>query len=413
MRLEDAVCELATRDGYSRLTVDGVRSSAGVSRATFYQYFANVEDCFWSAYRRRAERLIERAGAAAAGGADARVAILDTLVATAITDRATAELLMSEECLGVSSRGVLERDALVAGLQALIKGRTRPTYAVDLPDPVLIGATFRFLSMALSDGSLDSTTAVDLRSWVMLFCREGGLRGSGGFIPDGLIEGTVAVVPVEARKPHGTARERILSATEVTIAERGYRATTVAGIVRAAGVSRRAFYDEFASKIQAVVTALERGVQELLTACTVAFFGPGSWPERVWATGDAFARALASDPAFSRLALVEGYALGPGFRRRVYQTLRAFSLFLEEGYRQPRSGRPPPSRVCSTLTAVAVMELCFLAGRNNVSSNIRQVQPLGVYIALTPFIDADAAAELVRRKLGRARRPENTPVVDV
>jgi AcrR family transcriptional regulator len=43
-------------------------------------------------------------------------------------------------------------------------------------------------------------------------------------------------------------RERIATALVDTVAERGYNATTVAHITKAASVSRRTFYEHFADK---------------------------------------------------------------------------------------------------------------------------------------------------------------------
>ena len=43
-------------------------------------------------------------------------------------------------------------------------------------------------------------------------------------------------------------RERIVTALVDTVAERGYNATTVANITKAASVSRRTFYEHFADK---------------------------------------------------------------------------------------------------------------------------------------------------------------------
>lgn len=50
-RLLDAVTEACARVSYPDLTVEDLLAGAGVSRATFYQYFSNVEDCFLAAYR--------------------------------------------------------------------------------------------------------------------------------------------------------------------------------------------------------------------------------------------------------------------------------------------------------------------------------------------------------------------------
>jgi DNA-binding transcriptional regulator YbjK len=46
-RLVDAVTRVAATDGVAALTVERVLLVAGVSRASFYQYFRSVEECFF------------------------------------------------------------------------------------------------------------------------------------------------------------------------------------------------------------------------------------------------------------------------------------------------------------------------------------------------------------------------------
>src|SRR5689334_4255912 len=58
-------------------------------------------------------------------------------------------------------------------------------------------------------------------------------------------------------------RVRILDATAIVVAERGYEAATVADIVRAAGVSRSTFYEQFASKEACFLEAYERGTDRV------------------------------------------------------------------------------------------------------------------------------------------------------
>lgn len=52
-------------------------------------------------------------------------------------------------------------------------------------------------------------------------------------------------------------RERILWAMAETMAAKGYGATSVADVLRAAGVSRRTFYEQFASKADCFMSAFE------------------------------------------------------------------------------------------------------------------------------------------------------------
>ncbi|MDP9168957.1 MAG: TetR/AcrR family transcriptional regulator, partial [Actinomycetota bacterium] len=70
---------------------------------------------------------------------------------------------------------------------------------------------------------------------------------------------------------NGTAfRRRLLDGLADSIAERGYRATTVADVVRYAKTSKRTFYDEFASKEECFVELLAANNDDLITGITAA-----------------------------------------------------------------------------------------------------------------------------------------------
>ena len=61
-------------------------------------------------------------------------------------------------------------------------------------------------------------------------------------------------------------RGRLLDGLAQSIAERGYRATTVADVVRHAKTSKRTFYDEFASKEECFVELLRTNNDDLIAA---------------------------------------------------------------------------------------------------------------------------------------------------
>ena len=56
-------------------------------------------------------------------------------------------------------------------------------------------------------------------------------------------------------------RARILMALAETMVEKGYVATTVADVLRAAGVSRETFYQQFSSKQDCFMSAFEIAMQ--------------------------------------------------------------------------------------------------------------------------------------------------------
>src|SRR3954466_9197174 len=59
-RLLEAVGRAVAERGYSGATIDDVVRRAGVSKKTFYDHFADKQDCFLAAYETASEELLRR-----------------------------------------------------------------------------------------------------------------------------------------------------------------------------------------------------------------------------------------------------------------------------------------------------------------------------------------------------------------
>jgi AcrR family transcriptional regulator len=59
-RLLEAVGRAVADRGYAAATIDHIVRGAGVSKKTFYEHFADKEECFVAAYEAAAEELLER-----------------------------------------------------------------------------------------------------------------------------------------------------------------------------------------------------------------------------------------------------------------------------------------------------------------------------------------------------------------
>jgi len=105
-------------------------------------------------------------------------------------------------------------------------------------------------------------------------------------------------------------RERLLNGVVEAVAEHGFNATTIGKITDAAKISRRTFYEYFASKEDCFLAAYEmvdahvRG--SMLAAATTA----EPWPEQVRARLAALLEVLARDLAVARFYLTEPLAAG-------------------------------------------------------------------------------------------------------
>ena len=106
-------------------------------------------------------------------------------------------------------------------------------------------------------------------------------------------------------------RARIISALAEETVEKGYRAVTVADIVRRAGIARNTFYENFSSKEDCFLAASEFAVKEALRRVVDAASKVDTWPARVNSGLSAFLHYVASEPALARTCIVEALSAGP------------------------------------------------------------------------------------------------------
>jgi AcrR family transcriptional regulator len=264
--------------------------------------------------------------------------------------------------------------------------------------------------MRLQEPASLGEAAGDVECWARTFARNAGDRPWAYELTPPRPRAQPPPPPARAisAQRRGTLRERLIGATAAAIRENGYAAMTVADIVAAAHVSRRAFYKEFHSKLDAYEASYEHAFRQTLASCTPAFFSARDWPERVWAGAHAFTGYFSREPLLAHLGFVECYAPGPGFASRAHDTQMAFTLFLEDGYRQsPGAARLP--RACSALTMACIFEAAFQASRWGAALHMRRMQPLSVYIALAPFTGADRAGRFVAGKFTGTPAPALDP----
>jgi AcrR family transcriptional regulator len=419
-RLLEGMIEAAARRGYRRATVAGAIERAGVSRATFYEHFANREECFLLAYRSLVARLepyLEQAERAPAAQRPRQV--LATLLTEAGLHPAAARVMTIEALASRDARA--EREQLLEGIEAQVH-----RYLDALPDDVarpqippraLIGGVEGVIAMRVFRGEPASLGGLlfDLLAWLdsygvsaeqpLLDASEWSALGarltpppasdSEADAPRPLPRGRAALprVTVEAEQ-----RERILAALARLSRTKGYAAITISAIVGAAHVTRGEFYRQFRNKEEAILASQTFALQRSISLAAAAFFGVDSLPDRAWAGLEALLAYVASEPDLAWLDIVESYAIGPAAIRRSFDNRTAFTLFLEQGYRQsPRARRLP--EICSDAIGCAILELLrteVLAGR---SERVLEILPQVVYVALAPFIGPQQALELVREKV--------------
>jgi AcrR family transcriptional regulator len=108
-------------------------------------------------------------------------------------------------------------------------------------------------------------------------------------------------------------RERLQRALAEAMAEKGYAGTSVAEVLRIARVSRETFYEQFASKEECFMSVFEEAYERLAGAATApGDLATGATPQEWFALVlRVYLDALAAEPAFARVFLIEVYAAGP------------------------------------------------------------------------------------------------------
>jgi AcrR family transcriptional regulator len=117
----------------------------------------------------------------------------------------------------------------------------------------------------------------------------------------------------------------MIRALAEVLTERGYVDTPVAAVLERAGVSRETFYQQFASKQDCFIAALEDAIGRLAdTLDAVLSETAGSPLERYEALLAGYLDAVAARPAIARLFLIETYAAGPEAMRRRLELQQQF-----------------------------------------------------------------------------------------
>jgi len=136
-------------------------------------------------------------------------------------------------------------------------------------------------------------------------------------------------------------RARLLAAMANVVAAKGYAATTVADVVRDAGVSRSTFYELFASKEACFLTAYNEGVDDLLQAVREAVHAaPDDWRAQLRAGIRAYLARLARPDHFARVYIDEIHAAGAAALEARADALRRFADRYHASFSQARAADP-------------------------------------------------------------------------
>lgn len=173
---------------------------------------------------------------------------------------------------------------------------------------------------------------------------------------------------VPREKVLANQRDRIFGAMVISVAERGYQATSVNHLVELSGVSSRTFYDLFADKRACFVATLEAivagGIAYIVGRTgavadeegMAAELSEDEWRLRAQTALDAFAVMVSRQPAASRLILIEAYAAGPDSLVPLRRTVTGFETVAREVLdRSPDRADMPAEMVTALIGALQEM----------------------------------------------------------
>jgi AcrR family transcriptional regulator len=187
----------------------------------------------------------------------------------------------------------------------------------------------------------------------------------------------------------GAFRDRLLDGLAASIAERGYRDTTVADIVRHAKTSKRTFYAHFPSKDDCLLELLEADNIAMIAGIRAAVDPEAHWRTQIESAIDAYISAIEANPSISLTWIREFPALGaaarpvqrrgmarftdmlvditssPGFRRAHLETVtRSTALILLGGLRELTAHTVEDGEDIRGITETAVTACVGLVGQS-------------------------------------------------
>jgi AcrR family transcriptional regulator len=404
-RIYGAMVEAVSLNGYERTSVKQVIGMAGVSRRSFYEQFANKEECFLATFDVIAGREIKHlrnAYMAADGGLEERLRAAFRRLAADASENPKASMLVLVEAQTAGAAGSLRlRRATAACEQMLARGFAESRGASPLPAPIVRGITGGLLgamSTVLSRGDQASEhvkLSEDMLRWTLLFQTASAAQMDermAARIAQRMrgISLASAHRPGEQETVGRDERERLLRNALRLAAAHDYRDLTAPQIADEARVSIDAFLEMFASKDECYLAAHDMIADEILTLTADPDLVSGDWPRAVRRVVARLMDYLGARPLYSRTIAQQAFFAGPRAVEQNLELADAVATLLTEG---------APSKPQSALAVEGIAGAFLHTIRCQVAGGRIQVLPALSdylsYVVLAPYIGAESAIEIV------------------
>jgi AcrR family transcriptional regulator len=204
-------------------------------------------------------------------------------------------------------------------------------------------------------------------------------------------------------------RARMVNAMVEVAWERGAANTSVAHVVKRAGVSRRTFYEMFAGCEDCFAAAFEQ-VLAFATGRVAAAYDPGAeWRERIRGGLVALLSFLDEEPTQGKLLIVESLSGGPAALERREEVVLALMAVIDQGRARGKASAASSLAAEGVVGGVlGVIHSRLL--RQDCESLVELVNPLMSMIVL-PYLGPEAANRELRR--AKVKAPERKPPVEL
>jgi AcrR family transcriptional regulator len=423
--------------GYAETTIEAVLEQAGLDRPAFDRHFRGKYDCFLSAWQEINESCMremleafnsreewpDKLRAVACEiveglrGNPSRAAFSIEVLAAGDAARARRDMTMRVlASLIDAGRNEMEdpeavphttAEALAGAAYGQVYSKVVRGAADDLPELVpqlMSAAVLPYLGMEAAMAELSRGFDPPAR-----YRRDVAKRSSSSK-SGGAATSAEEYPPELSRLPPGrhglprefvvhNQRERLVAGLAEAIAENGYSGTTIAHITKHAAVSRRTFYEHFASKDECFVAAYDTVMNELRERVTKGFEEADDWPHAVRDGIAAMLEFLAAEPHLARLCMVEALVAGPVVVERYDAAIQSFVPYFQSG----REGRPPEvlARLSPTTEEALVGGMVSLISRRIIAGKAEQLKELLpdlVEFTLTPYLGSKEAAKIATEK---------------
>lgn len=192
-------------------------------------------------------------------------------------------------------------------------------------------------------------------------------------------------------------RVRMISAMIEVAVQRGAGNVTASDVVAKARVSRRTFYELFASCEDCLLAAIDCAISRTAEQVLPAYQAEAQWQAKIRAGLTAMLELFDEQPTLARLLVVETLAGGPQARRRRRNVLDRLACALDDGRRAGHANGPLPGLTGEALVG-AVFSILHARLAYDERGSLATLVPELMSLIVTPYRGAAAGRRELQRR---------------